>query len=540
MAETPNFGLTRIQTGEQITARGNAYTDRDRLTIDALLHALQHHTHTGTERLRNPSQPPALTLNAGSGSLASDTTFYYRVALVDKWGLESAASGEASVTTPTGLEADTAPTLALTSGGSLPANTFSYVYTWVASAGGESTASPVAQVVTDGIDGTVTLTLPALPSGASQANVYRARLGLSNYYYVGATSTGTFVDAGLPDDCCGSTPPAVSTATSSASVTIEPNSADLITDAAYWRAYRTTIPGTYLTTSLVAEAPIGVPITDTGQAMLAGMPRSTSSTAADAAPLDDLFAGTRTITVALPAIQPTTDPAGTDTWQFDCPSEIQPTRLTLTCATNPTGRTTEAVDFVLDSTGGGNATLTMDDNSGVYTAVWPTSDAVAFDLNGWANRFLDTVDDGSGAALTLITLLNAAGTHQSLLARASREEAVLEAGQWQVEVLAKGDGALTLKNYLTQATESLLWTGVEFTVNDEDDYAWYPAGTFSTAVPVTVFHSLTTGLVFTEVNVARIRYTAVKPTLEPGLVTLRHDTFTGGTIGDGFTLTLWY
>lgn len=538
-SETPNYGLTRVATGEPLTANGNAFSDRDRTTIDILLEALRSHTHTGASRLADPSGLPALTLDTG-GSLSPGTVYYYRVSLIDKWGLETAASGEASVTTSSGMVADTAPIPVLSAGGTLPPSTYSYVYTWVSTAGGETTSSQAAQVVVDDDDRTVTLTLPTKPADAVQATVFRSRTGLSTYYYIGDTTTTTFIDDGLPDGCCGETPPPVNTAAVSEVIQIQPSAADQATSAVFWRAYRATTSGVYLPNSLVGQAPIGESITDSGGALLPGTPRGTSSTIGDGPSLPDASPGTRVMSVCLPEISETTATAGTDAWQFPALERIEPVQVSLICGTKPTGRVGAAVDLTLASTGGGSAVIPMADNDGAYTASWPRADEVTFKMDAWPFRFSDVVgqpDQYSGYVVDLAS----AGTYAGLIARDDREEVVVEPGVWTVEILAKGSGLLQVKNYRTSAvTETVLWTGDAVTVDDVDAYAWYPAGTFTASAEETVYHKLVASVPFSEVWVARIRYTAVKPILEAGTVTLRHGTVSAGTIGDKFTLTVWY
>lgn len=542
-ADTPNYGLSRIATGEQITRQGNAYTDRDRLTIDLLLEALRNHSHSGDGRLPDPSGLPALTLLNGAGSLAADTTYYYRVSLIDKWGLETAASTETSVTTTSGLTVDDPPSLTLSAGGSLAPSTYGYVFTWVSTAGGESLPSPVSQVVitTAGSDRTVTVTIPTLPSDAAQANIYRTRIGLSNYYLVGSTTSTSFVDSGLPDDCCGATPPSVNTAAVNNTIDIAPADADQATGALFWRAYRTTVSGVYLTNSLVAQVPIGETISDAGGDLLPGMPKSVSSTIGDSPALDDPVQGTRVLSVCLPEILESGDPAGTDSWQMYLAETLRPTRVALACGTAPTGRDTTPVDFVLESTGGGDgATLTMDDNSGLYVAQWPADDEVFFGMDAWPYRYADVIDQPDLYA-GYVVVLDAHGTYAGLLARDIREEIAVDPGAWEVEILAKGTATLTVKNYeTTTPAETLLWTGAEITVADDSNYVWYSAGDFTTATAASLYHKITLSAVTGEVSIAGIRYTASRPALNPGQVTFRHGTVSGGTIGDKFTLTIWY
>lgn len=82
-----------------------------------------------------------------------------------------------------------------TTGGTLAASTYTYVYTW-ATEKGETLPSPVSSgQATTGSTSTVTVTVPARPTWARFTKVY-GRTGSGNRRLVGQTTTTTLVDTG--------------------------------------------------------------------------------------------------------------------------------------------------------------------------------------------------------------------------------------------------------------------------------------------------------------------------------------------------------
>jgi hypothetical protein len=91
-----------------------------------------------------------------------------------------------------------APTLSTsTTGGSLPAATYYVKYTWVSSGGGESAGSAEANITTTGSTSTITVTVPALPAGCSQTNIYIGTSSGAEYLQGNTTSTAYTQSAAL-------------------------------------------------------------------------------------------------------------------------------------------------------------------------------------------------------------------------------------------------------------------------------------------------------------------------------------------------------
>ena len=110
--------------------------------------------------------------------------------------------------------------------GSLPAGTYYVGYTWATASGGETTmgaGSPAASVsnqFTVSAGNTPTVTIPALPAGASSANIYLSSTGGSNsllkLYATGVTGTTFVLNSSLWNNSTfanGKTPPASNTTT---------------------------------------------------------------------------------------------------------------------------------------------------------------------------------------------------------------------------------------------------------------------------------------------------------------------------------------
>lgn len=111
--------------------------------------------------------------------------YYQAVGLLNYWN----ANGGAGI-----ANATTAPTFVAASGGAFAAGTYSYRYTWL-NARGETLGSVAAsQALT--LNQKCTVTIPALPAGATSANIYRSLAPTGSELLVGNTATTSFVDNG--------------------------------------------------------------------------------------------------------------------------------------------------------------------------------------------------------------------------------------------------------------------------------------------------------------------------------------------------------
>lgn len=289
LQETENFGFTRIGEGEPFEKNGWAFTDADRTTLDDLLHALENHTHSAEPRLADPDGAPSLALVVDGGILPPDTTLYYQVAWVDQWGLETASSLEADLTTPGEIDSPTSPLGTVeTASGTLGVGTYGYVITAVSSDGGETTGSARTDVpITSGSTNRIQLTMPELPVGAVSFRVYRSRPGQGQLYYLTETSQASIYDDGSVLEDSTITLPGYNTTNNSSAVEVTVPGGVIPAGVVAWRLYRSLTPGVYDGYNLVAEVTEGalptdtVPKTtyiDTGENLLLGMPREKSAT----------------------------------------------------------------------------------------------------------------------------------------------------------------------------------------------------------------------------------------------------------------------
>lgn len=352
LAETENFGFTRIGQGEPNSKNGWAFFDGDRVTIDRLVNAALNHTHSGDPALGDPTDPPALTALSTGGNLPPSTTYFYRVSFVDQWGLETAAGPEGSVTTANPLGPPTAPAATVElSSGTVGVGVYSYLISFVDLYGGETTPSPMASAqVLSGATNRIRLSMPDMPSGAASINVYRSRPGQTQFYYLGNTATDTFYDSGSAEDQT-VTAPTLNTTNSQNSIQVTVPLGFIPEGCFGWKIYRALSSGGYDGNSLVHWVTEGVSDTsttprtmwtDTGDSLLAGFPPDQNSSASTGMALSlDMFTG------ALPLAQM---PRGAQVYSVfspgvvhdqtvvgitEVPIAIQPTRLTAFFRTAP-------------------------------------------------------------------------------------------------------------------------------------------------------------------------------------------------------------
>jgi hypothetical protein len=288
--ETDNFGLVRVGEGESNAKDGFAVTDKNVVSLDRILKALADHDHTGGTRLADPAVAPDVTLNATGGILPAGQTYYYLISYEDQYGLETAASPEASVTTAPPLGVPTSPALtAEDTGGTLIAGIYRYVLASRTAGGGLTTTSSIASVQPiEGTTNRILIALPEMPAGAEALVIFRARPGQSQYYYWQESTSGDdlYDDGSVAEDAT-VLAPAYNTTSGTNSVTVSVPGGTLPDGVAKWRIYRTSQPGFYnglnlvhlvsegLTESATLPRPDWV---DDGSGLLRGQPRRTSAT----------------------------------------------------------------------------------------------------------------------------------------------------------------------------------------------------------------------------------------------------------------------
>lgn len=303
MSYTQRFGLSVIggEGSAQIGDQGMKFGNDDRLVLDRILAALEGHTHEGGQRLADPTGSPSLVQLDVGGYLAGGTTYYYVVSYVDRYGLETRASAEDSITTPSRIATPGPPNLIALGGGSLSTGTYFYVLTTLKD-GYETPMGPPSSITLIAGQGRVQLGLPPLPAGADSYGVWRQGPLESFYTKIGIASLSTIVDDGaVGADACptdpAKLPPLQNQTNSTNSVIITVPQPELVSDPEgliwAWRIYRTRNSGSYGPQSLVGEVGVVDPstgalpttFTDVGGALASGFPRHVSQTLTPSFPI---------------------------------------------------------------------------------------------------------------------------------------------------------------------------------------------------------------------------------------------------------------
>lgn len=296
--KTANFDLQKLEAGDALSTNSYQFTNEDRDVIDRLLKlGAETHRHTGaSSTIADPDTAPTLTLDTTSGNIPAGTTVRYKFAWVDANGAETAASPEATVSTPAAVSSPAGPTLtSATSGGSLLAGNYYYLLTCYTDVNTSETRAGTAVFITLPVSGgstqVVTLTLPTLPSGADGFNVYRRGPGEATYSYLDsidmtvATPPTEYDDDGSAVENCNRQPPNTNRTNSTNYVTVDlPGATPSVPSGYTWKIYRTYTAGDYsnsLLTHVVEETSEGSGVItptydDTGISTSAGQPRTSS------------------------------------------------------------------------------------------------------------------------------------------------------------------------------------------------------------------------------------------------------------------------
>jgi len=258
---TDYFGFQRLR-GQSPTTNDYAFTDRDRVLLDALLNvAVNSHQHTGDTRLTNPlneatpSETISLVQAASGGAIPAGLLMCYRVSFYDATG-ETVASPEETIQMPDPVSTPTQPTLATTTtGGTLTAGFYMYTLSAVKSNGETFSGDPAAIVVpTTTSTNKITITFPSAPSGATHWNIYRKK-DSGHWYYTHqeVVASPTYNDTGDANVTEGL--PSANTTNSENKVTI--TLSGYPAGATGYRIYRTTISGNYGSYSLLEDSDVG-------------------------------------------------------------------------------------------------------------------------------------------------------------------------------------------------------------------------------------------------------------------------------------------
>lgn len=283
---TDHYGLSRLTGDDDFADDGYKFTDRDRDTIDRLLHlGAEGHVHTGeTSSVVVPTAILQVALVEGTGSIPANTRVYYRYTLVDSSGLETTPSPEVWGDTPAPIAEPAAPTLSVsTTGGSLLPGNYYYVLSAYTNTNTEETRALNPAYITAPVGtstNSITLTLPTLPIGASGFNIYRKKPGGVGYFYLTSvlSTVTTYTDTGAMVEDCNRAPTVGNNTHGNNSMQLTVDSA--IPAGYTWRLYRTYVVGEYDNSLLhwvVEETAEGSGVitttyTDTGQATDVGAP----------------------------------------------------------------------------------------------------------------------------------------------------------------------------------------------------------------------------------------------------------------------------
>lgn len=264
MAEqTARFGLQALQAGDNLSVNGYKFVDSDRHQIDRLLEiGAEQHIHTGASAdAVDPSVGPELTMSPTGGSIPSGRRVYYKYALVDAYGNESAASPEVYVDTAIEVISPGSPSLSsAASGGTLSAGNYHYVLSAYANVStSETRALNRSYIRTNASSNTNvnTLTLPSLPAGADGFNVYVRTPGSFRFHHLAtvdmtvATPPATYEHDGSAEPDCNRTTPTKNTTNGTGKITVQiPGATPTVPDGYTWKIYRTFTSGEWDTSEL--------------------------------------------------------------------------------------------------------------------------------------------------------------------------------------------------------------------------------------------------------------------------------------------------
>lgn len=253
------FNLFDSETEGSLGDDGGKFTGSDRAVLDRLLAALEAHDHGGGARLADPSAAPSLALDTAGGSLEGGVTYHYVVTYIDQYGLETAASDEVSVTTPSQVAIPQNPGVSTVAGGALEQGLHQYAVT-AHNGAGETPLSGISSItVRDQLSVEVSF---VVPTDADAISVWRqgpTDEGFTRLATVGVGASPFLDDGSIPAEDCPcdpeNLPPDENTTASESRVTVTAPVGDLVipTDAERWRIYRSETSGVYGPTSLLAD-----------------------------------------------------------------------------------------------------------------------------------------------------------------------------------------------------------------------------------------------------------------------------------------------
>lgn len=279
---TDHYGLKKLGQGESLSDDSYKFVLADRDTIDLLLYigAEGHHHVGGGATVGAPTAAPNVQLVSTSGTIPAGRRVYYKYTYLNPSGVETTASPEVFVDTPAQVASPAAPTLSFaTTGGTLnPGNYYYVLSAYTSTPTFETPATNPELIFVSGSVATnaITVTLPALPTGADGFNVYRQAPGGPGYFFVGSVAMGTpvttWTDTGFAPNCDRTRPTVNTTKQTNSVILTLPGATPSLQPGYSWRIYRTLVTNDY-NNSLLATV-TAVTYTDTGIPTGIGQPPS--------------------------------------------------------------------------------------------------------------------------------------------------------------------------------------------------------------------------------------------------------------------------
>jgi hypothetical protein len=295
MRHTDFAGLTELEPGESIGLDDFGLQSRNPRLIDFFLQlGARLHRHDAHTALATPTVAPGLAVANTGGALPGGVDFTVGYTAVDAFGGETLLSPDDTIALPTSVDApDSVGTLTMDyTGGTLGAGTYYYVKTWVDGAGGETTASGVAEIDRDPGGATARVQFTnlnaSIPAGATGWRIYKSAMG-GLFGLVASGNTATWTDDGSAATDAAVRPPTANTTNSANVVTITiPSAGQLPAGATGFRIYGT-FGVSFSDPALIREEPIanaGDAFEVTAWAPLLGTPPVVATAIAGAAKID--------------------------------------------------------------------------------------------------------------------------------------------------------------------------------------------------------------------------------------------------------------
>lgn len=293
------YGLQKLEKNDSLSVNDYSFVNRNIDVIDRVMHKLEDALFSGSSPISDPSDPPTLEVSTSGGNIPAGRTVRYKITWVDGNGNETAASPEATVTTPAPIARPNQPSLALTSSGGslLPGNYFYVMSAYVGANTQETPGSVTATLnVRTGTSNKITVSFPTLPAGADGFNIYRRGPGETQFYYLDtvdmdvATPPSSYEDDGSVAISSSRTPSATNQTYATNKVTITvPGATPSVPTGYSWKVYRSFSSGEWTSTLLEwvnteTYQSSGVIITfaeDVGNNTRMGMPPEQSSITGD-------------------------------------------------------------------------------------------------------------------------------------------------------------------------------------------------------------------------------------------------------------------